>query len=219
MDGLILRTWAVGALILVGAAITTYVPPKRSLAVDETWMAQKAPFSVGGFRFQPSTDVPGQSYKMGKSTYDTLEPSGILARIYQDGDKTYDVVLIASDSSKSFHDPRVCFTAQGWKINKQHQASIETKSHGIVPMTFVDMANADGVRKSALYFYKGPNGFESVARKMRMEMLVGQLLHARNEQGLFYRFIPMSDNISDQELERFAARYLDEANRTSGGFF
>src|SRR5512141_2993539 len=136
MEGLIARTWALGALVLVGAALTMYAPPKRSMPVTEDWMAQQCPPRVGEYTFQPGDDAPGQSYKMGKSTYDTLQPSGIVARLYQSGGQTYDVVLIASDSSKSFHDPRVCFTAQGWKIDKERHIAVPTKAHGNVPMTF-----------------------------------------------------------------------------------
>ena len=87
-----------------------------------------------------------------------------------------------------------------------------------MPVTVVQM-KGDGENKSALYFYKSPSGFESVARKMRWNMLLGELMHGRNDQGVFYRFIPMSSNISDAELQKFASTYLDEANKTSKGFF
>jgi hypothetical protein len=219
MEGLIKRTWIIAGVVLACGAFTMYVPPARSKPIDETWMAQHAPDTVGAFHFEGDPSAPaGQSYKMSKSTYDTLQPSGILARYYVSGDKTFDVVLISSDNSVSFHDPRVCFTASGWNIINEQHTQLQTQAHGKVPITMVQM-EGDGEKKSALYFYRGPSGYESVARKMRWDMLVGELVHGRNDQGVFYRFIPMTNNISQEETQQFAAKYLDEANRVSGGFF
>ena len=218
MEGLIKRTWMLAGMVGAMGAVTMFVPPPRSKAINENWMAQRAPAAVGPYHFVSNPDTPGQSYRMGKSTYDTLQPSGIIAREYRSGDKLFDVVLIASDSGESFHDPRVCFTASGWNISHERHVLVPTQADGKVPMTFVKMTG-DKQTKSALYFYRGPYGYEAVARKMRFEMLVGQLIHIRNDQGVFYRFIPMSDGISDEDLTQFASQYLDEAHRVSGGFF
>lgn len=218
MEGLVKRTWIAAAVIFAFGLANQFVAPPRSAVVNEAYMAARAPESVGPYRFISSPDVPGQSYRMGQSTYDTLQPSGIIAREYQSGNKIYDVVLIASDSGQSFHDPQVCFTASGWNITEGRQVKVPTQSHGEIPMTFVKMKGNEG-EKSALYFYRGPYGYESVARKMRLEMVAGQLIHIRNDQGVFYRFIPMSEGISDKELLDFASKYVDEANRVSGGFF
>lgn len=218
MEGLIKRTWVLAGILLASAAFTKFAPPKRSMPIDEHWMAQRSPVAVGAYKYVPGIDNPDESYHMGKSTYDTLQPTGIVAREYTSGNKAFDVVLIASDSGESFHDPRVCFTASGWNITNQKKQIVHTNAHGDIPMTFVKM-QGDKENKSALYFYRGPNGYESVARKMRFEMLVSQLVHVRNDQGVFYRFIPMSDGISDDELFQFASNYIDEANRVSGGFF
>ena len=195
-----------------------FVKPPRSMPIDEHWMAQKAPVVVGNYTFDPSSENPDESYHMSKGTYDTLQPSGIVAREYTSGNKKFDVVLIASDSGESFHDPRVCFTASGWNITHETQEKVHTNAHGDIPMTFVKMQNGKQTN-SALYFYRGPSGYESVARKMRFQMLVGQLIHIRNDQGVFYRFIPMTEGISDEDLLQFASKYLDEANQVSGGFF
>ncbi|MEA2554368.1 MAG: hypothetical protein QOJ65_2544 [Fimbriimonadaceae bacterium] len=219
MEGLIVRTWALGVIVLACGAFTMLAPPKRSAPLTELALCKIAPDSVGEYGFYEDPTNPGQSYKMGKVTYETLDPSGIVARIYSSGNKRFDVVLIASDSSKSFHDPRVCFTASGWNIAQEKHTMVPTETRGKVPMTIVKMKGANGEERSALYCYKGPSGFESVARNMRWDMLVGQLLHGRNDQGIFYRFIPMSDNVSEDELLKFSSNYLDQANRASKGFF
>jgi len=217
MEGLIKRTWMLAGIVLACGAFTMYMPPKRSTPIDENWMAAHAPDTVGDYKFQPDPNAPICSYKMGKVTYDTLQPSGILARTYTSGSKIYDVVLIASDNSVSFHDPRVCFTASGYNITDQKQMQLQSGTEKI-PVTFVSMQNGS-TKESALYFYRSPRGFQSVARNMRMDMLIGELLHGRNDQGVFYRFIPMSKDISDQELLQFAGQYLDAAHKTSQGFF
>lgn len=222
MEGLIKRAWIAAVVVGACGAFTIYVPPARSKPVDETWMADHAPMAIGDYKFNPAESdadaPPGQSYRMGSSTYKTLQPSGICSRFYTNGDKKFDVVLIASDNSVSFHDPRVCFTASGWNITHQEQGKLHTQSHGDVPATLVEM-QGDGEKRSALYLYRSPGGYESVARKMRWDMLMGELLHGRNDQGVFYRFIPMTHNISDEELQNFASAYLDEAKKVSGGFF
>jgi hypothetical protein len=189
------------------------------MPINEKWMSDHAPAAVTGYNFQPVPGMPdGQSYRMSDSTYKTLQPSGILARYYVSGGKGYDVVLIASDNSVSFHDPRVCFTASGWNIIHQKQTTVHSQVHGDVPVTLVQM-EGDGQKSAALYFYRSPSGYESVARKMRWDMLVGELLHGRNDQGVFYRFIPLSPDATEEETREFAGKYLDEANRASGGFF
>ncbi len=208
-----------GALLLAGGIVVAKMPPSSRSAVDENRMETLAPASVQQCVYLPGDEDPGQSYKMGKETYDTLDPSGIVARLYNVGGKTYDVVVIASDSSKSFHDPRVCFTASGWSITKESEVQLKTKTRGIVPMTFVKMSGAGMMERSAIYGYRSPNGFVAQARAMRWEMFIGQVLKARNDMGVFYRFIPQSGDISDQELTDFAASYLDEANQASKGFF
>lgn len=217
MEGLIKRIWIVAVALIACGAFTMYYPPRRNKPINETWMAQHAPPIVDGYTYEPSATDPGCSYKMEQSTYDTLQPTGILARVYKSGDKVYDVVLIASDNPVSFHDPRVCFTASGFHINAEHRAKLDTQTRGQVPATLVEM-NGDGEKKSALYFYKDPSGFLAVARKMKWDMLLGVLMD-RSDQGLFYRFIPMSDDITDQDMEAFASKYLDAANKSSGGFF
>jgi hypothetical protein len=217
MEGLIKRTWILAGVMVACGAFTMYVPPARSKPINEGWMAAHAPAKVGDFTFEPDPATPDCSYKMGSTTYSTLQPSGILARLYKSGGKEYDVVLIASDNSVSFHDPRVCFTASGWNITHEKHVNIKT-AQGEIPVTYVNM-QGEGQTKSALYFYRSPSGFESVARKMRWDMLIGELLHGRNDQGVFYRFIPMSNDITDQDLMTFASQYLDEAHRVSGGFF
>jgi len=217
MEGLIKRTWVLAGIMLACGAFTMYAPPKRSKPIDESWMAAHAPATVGAYTFQPSSETPDCSYKMGKVTYDTLQPSGILARTYQSGGKIFDVVLIASDNSVSFHDPRVCFTASGFNISSEKHLTVPADGKQI-PVTFVKMQSGTD-QKSALYFYRSPRKFQSVARMMRLDMLIGELLHGRNDQGVFYRFIPMSKDITDEELLQFTSNYLNEAHRVSGGFF
>jgi hypothetical protein len=218
MEGLVKRTWVLAGIVVACGAYTMYVPPPRSKPIDEHWMAQHAPDSVGDYVFVPKEGLDGASDRMSDITYSTLQPSGILDRHYVSGSKQFDVVLIASDNSVSFHDPRVCFTAQGWNISHESRETVHTAT-GDIPVTYVKMRSDGGDLNSAMYFYRSPSGFESVARKMRWDMLLGELLHGRNDQGVFYRFIPLTNNITDQDLVQFAGQYLDAAHKTSGGFF
>ena len=184
---------------------------------DEQWMIDNSPKQLEGFKMEP--------YKMDEVTYVTLEPYGIVARIYENtetGEK-YDVVLIASKSKDSFHDPRVCFSAQGWSLNTQWSDSVETETRGVVYMTITNMDGPGGRGKLAAFLYRGQNKFYKSTNELKLGMFLEQLKGGKDLDGVFYRFIPNHNNPDAKQMEtdmkRFIALFLDEAARVSDGFF
>lgn len=220
MEGLAKRLWIVSAVVLAAGAYAQFGPKPEGRRVDETWMEKNSLSSLGDFQMIKVTDEsPMCSYKMDESTYTTLEASGIVARVFQKGSEAYDVVLISSDNSKSFHDPRVCFNAQGWQLKSQKESTLQTQTRGTIPVTVVKTQNTTtGKEQTALFFYRSPDGFVAAPKAMRMQMFWDKVTTLKNEPGVFYRFMPVTD-VTDEQLFKFAADYLDESGKLSNNFF
>jgi len=230
MERLTRNTFIVaGVFGLIGTAFLVSrknEPPEKT----EDQMEMLVPDSVAGWSYHKSTEDPKVSYKMDKTTYDLLQPFGIVARTYWKGSREYDVVVIASRSKDSFHDPRVCFSAQGWTVEAFDYEDVETKTRGTVPVSLITMSKeTQGENnKLAAFFYKAPGGqFYSNTRKFKFglwtervgAMLRGQILNSNmNLDGVFYRIIPKHNTTKD-ELKKFIALYLEESNKSSNGYF
>jgi hypothetical protein len=165
------------------------------------------------------------SYKMNDVTYSTLQPYGIVARIFENSKnaQVFDVVVIASDSKDSFHDPRVCFSAQGWVMNNQWLDTVKTASRGDVPVTITLMDGPEDKNQLAAFVYKGPGGFYGNTQRLKVAMFRETLFGGGKLDGAFYRFIPGyrdEDQIQQiRELKEFIGKYLDAANEASKGYF
>jgi len=219
MERLKLRSLILGAvLIVVGLLIQS--TPRISLAAGKTEdeLEKLAPKKVGEYAMLVGAEDPEQSYKMDKMTYDELKPFGIVSRVFSGQDRMFDVVLIASNRKESFHDPRLCFTSQGWTLQDEEQIEIET-SRGRVPVTLADMKSLEGKTQITAFFYKGRDGYYATSQWFAFYNLLRQLSGSIDLEGVFYRFIPMWEGATRQELIEFIKEYLTEAERTSGGYF
>ncbi|MCW5941198.1 MAG: exosortase-associated EpsI family protein [Fimbriimonadaceae bacterium] len=218
MERLTKRTMVFAGVLLAAGAIFALSPKPNFKDKNETWMEQRAPKQVPGFRFAASPENPECSYKMDKLTYDTLRPYGIVARKYESADKTFDVVLIASREKESFHDPRVCFTAQGWNIVREERVQIPT-GRGVIPASFAYMQHAQYGDNIAVFFYRGPGGFTNGTTRLKWDIFLEQLKNSENIDGVFYRFMPLYRGATKEQLAEFIATYMDASAETSGGYF
>jgi hypothetical protein len=222
MERLNQRIFGVSLLLaIMGVAI--WLTPEHKLAGrTEQWMEQQAPESIDAFKYSPSVDNPKQSYRMDQETYDKLAPFGIVCRQYQDRNEAYDVVLIASSNRGSFHDPRVCFTGQGWKLESQKKVFIPTKDRGTIPAMLLASEGESGTQgRYALYFYRGPGGFFSSTVQIKLDLfryLLKNPLKGTGE-GVFYRFIALRSGTTEAQFLGFVGRYMDVANKSSNGYF
>jgi hypothetical protein len=221
MEGLTKRTFIFGGIVAALALAILFLPKRVTSGLTEAQMEDFAPMTVGNFQFSGSPQNPKQSYKMDEKTYRLLQPYGIVSRIYTDGNKSYDVILIAGHSKENFHDPRVCFTAQNWNITEDKEVTVETKERGTVPITIVKISQFSGGGKSSMaaFFYRGPTGFYPNTPNLGRAMLMGPLTWHFNTDAVFYRVMPISDNVNEEDLKDFVAKYLDAAKPTSNGFF
>ena len=212
-------------VILLAALAIAFTKKKVPDTMDESDMLEISARDLDGYMMQGSPDSPDYTYRMGEVTYNTLEPYGIVARIFENGQtgETYDVVLIASRSKDSFHDPRVCFSAQGWALTNQWSDEIQTETRGKLTVTIALMDGLQGKGKMAAFLYRGQGRFYGSTKELKLGMFLEQMKGGSDLDGAFYRFIPLHSNPNDLELlddlKRFIAVYLDESNRASGGKF
>ena len=225
MEGLKVRAVIACVALSVAGLTVSFVKRGEAGHKSEQWMIEHSPTELIGYKMQRGPDSALYSYKMDETTYKVLEPYGIVARVYEDetSGQEYDVVIVASRSKESFHDPRVCFSAQGWSLSNQWVDKVLTDSRGTVPVTIAIMDGPDGKDQIAAYLYKGPNGFYANTQRLKMAMLFEQLKGGKSLDGVFYRVIPhkrLPDQIQQiNDLKAFIGQYLDKANATSGGFF
>ena len=219
MEGLTKRAYLLAALFLAGGAAAHLSLPSSGPVRTEKWMEQESLKSFGRYRMKEADPSdPEVSYRMDKNTYDTLAPYGIVARDLSNGDVSFDVVLIASEAKSTFHDPRVCFTAQGWQLDQDVAATVSTKTRGVVPVSLARIHSDNGDRWAA-FCYRGPDGFTLGATSLKMQMFKYSLLHARAVDGVFYRFIGEDAQTSKEELLKFIGNYLDASAKHGTGYF
>lgn len=218
MSGVQTRLIGISVFLAAFGGLLTAAPRLSANTKDENWMAAHLPDKVGKMTWLES-NVPGQTYRMDKSTYDALKPFGIVCRLYQDNQKSYDVVLIASRSKVSFHDPRSCFTSQGSVLENQHMAFVDSPTRGKVPVTFTTLNN-NGDKKLAAFTYRGPGGkFHDTTQSLLFSMFSSQLLLKKDQDGVFYRFIAKDTDTTEEEMKTFISKFLEASNSSSAGYF
>lgn len=221
MERLTKRAVALGVVFIALGGVFMTLARADKISRTENWMEEKAPMSFGAYKVRRDPDNPDStvSYRMDEMTYKTLVPYGIVARIFESATESFDAVVIASSDKDSFHDPRVCFTAQGWVIDSEETATLKTKTRGEVPVTLAKLNHKDKGRRWTVFFYKGPAGFTATTSALKIQMLSHQLATLKNAEGVFYRFIPIYESTTQDQLMSFVADWLDQANKSSDGFF
>ncbi len=220
MEGLRTRIFVLGALFF-GLGILFHAKPQTVIkhdgqVPDEKWLERNSPKTIPKFQMAVLKDGPEITYRMTKETYETLVPYGIVARVFANGYENYDTVVIMSAKKDSFHDPRVCFTSQGYNLDQQEVVVVDSKAYGKVPITLTTMVR--GSEKSfAAFFYKGPNGFVAKNTELKWQMFMHQLTKFQDTEGVFYRFIPLHAGSTKQQLTKFIDTFLTESQKTSKG--
>jgi hypothetical protein len=193
--------------------------------VDQAWMEQRAPVSVGDYQFVPSPANPQESNLVDQATWDTLLPFGIVDRIYKKGDGAFEAMLIAGDKRETFHDPNVCLPSQGLGLVDEHEENIQTKTRGAIHVTVAKLNPPDGSQPSWIaYFYRVQDKFLARGRAsifiLTLAMFKGPLLHGNFDMNtVFYRFISMKPQATKEEFLQFVADFMDKAGETSKGYF
>lgn len=220
MEGLNTRSMFLACVMASAGAWVMFSSKVDTLKRTEDELLAMAPMKVAGMDYLPAAEDGRFSYKMDEMTYRVLAPFGIVARQYTDGVKGFDAVLIASRSKASFHDPRVCFSAQGFTLEKMIPSTVVTKSRGTVPITLITMTSDKMRNQLAAFFYRGPGGkFYGSTQKLKLALLWEQFSFGKDIDGVFYRVFPTNETTTEEELKKFIGDWLDAANESSKGYF
>ena len=220
MEQVKIRAYFIGVVLILLGLVITLIPAAKERPLSQAWLNHHAPMRIGNYRMIPSPEDPWASYRMPEEVYKALKPDAMLARIYENpSNKKYDVLLLLSRSKNSFHNPEVCFSSQGWSIQSQHQDEITTPYLGILPITVVKMSSVSQKDQLAAFFYKGPGGYFGSTEGFKWGLLRDELLKSKQPEGIFFRFIPEYSGEDIHQLKKFILEYIEEAHRTSYGFF
>jgi len=218
MEGLKTRSYIVsGALVLCFAGFQ-FTKAQQGPKRDEKFMEKAAPERVGDRTYIHSNANPEQSYRMDQTTYDILQPYGIVCRAYTDGSNSIDAVLIASRDKDSFHDPHLCFGGQGLVSEEEHVAMAKTQSLGDVPVRVARFKSESGTQLTG-YFYKGPEGYKASNSELKIDIFKYQLVKGQNPEGVFYRFMTNAQTTNEEKFLKFIGEYMDAAHKSSNGFY
>lgn len=219
MEGLKVRSFAVAGVLVVCGLVLQAMPKAELDRKDEKFMETMAPTQVGQFRFEPSFNDPQRSYEVDERTYDLLNPFGVVGRIYSDGTKSFDVLLISGNDKNCFHDNRVCFSGQGFNIVGQDIETVDTP-RGKIPVTFLSLEHPQRGKLIAAMFFKGPrNEWFSLPQPLTFAMFKEQLRLGKDLNSTFYRIIPGGGDTDRASLKAFIGEYLVAAEASSNGFF
>lgn len=209
--------WIIAGMMTSLGLAYNFAPRPPEKTMTEAEVIKMSPMKVG--RFQPMLK-PGEevSYRMDEGSYKILKPWGICARVFTDGNESYDVVAIVSNSKESFHDPQICFTAQGWRLSNQRADVIHTATRGDIPVTLVDMEQ-NGDQRVAMYFFKLTKGYYGNMSLVKKDMLVHLFTHwGQKDEGSFIRLIP-TGVVDVEKMKKFAASWVDAAGKSSNGYY
>ena len=210
-------------IIRIAAAV---LKPRAYSDGSEEWMETVVPEQVPGFTLLSSSRTD-KSVRMSDVVYDVLQPFGITTRYLRGEDgRTYELVVLAGNTRKSFHDPRVCFTAQSWDIGNPGVYKINVPElGGEIEVSAMVMKNvATGSEASAMFFYKTPFGIRPDTLRVPFDLTFAKLLLKKNVDAQFYRFmvIPPSEGEGALEkdlkaLERFARSVFSKFQQSEEG--
>lgn len=219
MNSIASRAYLVAGLMFVVGVFGLLNRGQAAAPKTEAYLEEKAPTMVEGYRMIPG-DPGGMryTYKMDEGTYKTLKPYGIVARQFTDGGMVFDAVLITSNSHESFHDPKICFSAQGWTFRDLKEETLDVPGIGTIPMT---LATMDGPTSGtvAAYLYRGPNGFVASPKRLQLDMFRDVLAGRSAQDATFYRFMPATPGVGVDQLKKFIKAYMVAARASSGGYF
>lgn len=204
-------------LMLVIAAVAHLAPKPVKVSMTEDQLRDLCPSSIGGQHYI-------QELKSGDDIYQVLKPFGIIERVFDYEGDNFDAVVIASNSKDSFHDPNICFSAQGWTIESRRQIQIPTQSRGTVSAMLISMYDINVQRKYACYLYQGPGGFYGDTNRLKLAFLAEAMKLGDRYDGVFYRFIPtfadseLTPKEQEERLVNFIGKFMDAANESSNGY-
>ncbi len=173
---------------------------------------------LGDYQLQPKEFDSKISYKMDETSYEVLDPIAIACQIFEDSrGEQVDVVVIAGDSSQAFHDQQICFKAQGWELKLVEERKLKTKAHDEIPVSFMTIKRPNSHERYAVYAFRSPIGFQTYSQQ-KFGWVQAKLLDPfGGKKGYSYRFIGLTDGLSQEDVMKFATDYIDQLDATTDG--
>ncbi|MFN8140684.1 MAG: hypothetical protein U0R49_12890 [Fimbriimonadales bacterium] len=197
------RAKLVFALFAVVGVANLLIPEPVFATKTEEWMLANLPESVKGYSFVGNI-------KMGQINYDQLKPFGIVSRSYTGLDgRSYDYLVIASNSKDSFHDQRVCLTSQQYQLRDLDIQNVDIPAlGGSVPATVTNLVRSDA-NGSAMIFYIGPYGFRPNPTQIPFDITRAKLFFKTDIHTLMYQFKVSPAGKSLEEDAKALATFAD----------
>lgn len=208
------RILFVSSIFLAFGVAAMVMPKAKAPWRTEAWMEQNLPMKVGEYDMIPSAENPMCSYKMPQTSYDALNPYGIVARVFTNDKFKFDTVVVAANDRISLHDPKDCFPGQNWVITWEKKIPLQTKSRVPVNAVAIGLKGERGER-IALYTYRGPSGTYNVRNDMFWDWFMTELKGVKPE-GALMRVMTLDEHTELNELVDFATKWFDAAYVESG---
>lgn len=211
------RSFILAGIFLVFGIAAIVQPKSKAPWRTESWMEQNLPMKVGSYEMIPSQENPMCSYKMPDTSYEALNPYGIVARVFTDEKNRFDTVVVAANDRLSLHDPKDCFPGQSWAITWEKHITLDTKQRDKVNAVAIGLKGERGER-IALYTYRGPTGTYNLRNDMFWDWFLSEIKGVKPE-GALMRVMTLDEQTPLEDLQAFATDWFDAAYVKSGKIY
>lgn len=185
---------------------------------DEAWLESSVPVEFDQYQLVQGDVGERVTYKMDEQTYKVLSPVGIAGQVFRDQNgRQFDAVIIAGLGMHSFHDQRWCFQGQGFEILSDKTTTLKTQAYGEVEVLSLVLRREGRPSQPALFVFKSPDRFSTNYHAAKFDFVKKQLLTGRPHMGFSFRFIGMTEGITEEELKTFATKFMDATHEESKG--
>ncbi len=161
------------------------------------------PRAVGGWHAGADLPVDPRVQKI-------LPTARIVDRVYSDNaSRQISLTLLTATEYQDFHDPNMCFPAQGWELSPVHEVKLgDLRAYSM-------SAKRDNEKLAVLYFWTGGVIPEGQWGRVQLGRLMTIRNRLTNEQGqpVFVRLVTGAGTDSDKLLTDFAAQVLPPLNQ------
>jgi hypothetical protein len=204
--------------LLAVLAIVSISGTRKPVRPTEESVEKMMLVELGDYKLQPKEFDSMISYKMDETSYEVLDPIAIACQIFEDSrGQQVDVVVIAGDSSQAFHDQQICFKAQGWELKLVEERKLATKAHGEIPVSFMTIQRPNSHERYAVYAFRSPIGFQTYAQQKFGWVRAKLLDPFGGKKGYSYRFIGLTDDLTQEDVMKFATDYIDGLHTKTNG--
>lgn len=152
----------------------------------------------------------GRNIKLGRRTYEILNPDGILFREYANkkGEKVQLVIVLGLNKRESFHPPEVCYTGNGGFVDIEKQKSIFLSNNTALKLNkLIVKSKQSKINQLIMYWFTANNKTYASYYLQQIAIVMNQVLY-KNSWGSLVRVSTnkcANENMdqANDRLERF----------------